>query len=236
VNLETTPWRKIVGNEVLKITGWAWRSERSLWRTIVRVVHSQKMCSRIWQKKRSRHHEFRLDALGEIAELLALRKLVRSGVCPRALASPFRGCARSCDCCSMLGKKRNSVPLEKPACAATSSADVAAKSFSTKRSSAASRTSAGRASLRRSRLPRDSGEDETGHYRESMSGSRWLRSCGSRVKTTCHICEAHEHDALLDLRSAHIAAFEWRAIPGQTYTIAPTQISASRPRRSCGGA
>ena len=111
MNLETTPWRKIVGNEVLKITGWAWRSERSLWRTIVRVVHSQKMCSRIWQKKRSRHHEFRLDALGEIAELLALRKLVRSGVCPRALASPFFAAALDLATAAPCLERRGTVSL-----------------------------------------------------------------------------------------------------------------------------
>src|SRR3990167_2077785 len=53
---------------------------------------------------------------------------------------------------SLLGKYRNSVPLETPARAATSSTRVAAKPFSTNRSSAASSSSPGRASLRRSRL------------------------------------------------------------------------------------
>ena len=53
---------------------------------------------------------------------------------------------------SLLGKYRNSVPLETPARAATSSTRVAAKPFSTNRSSAASSNSPGRASLRRLRL------------------------------------------------------------------------------------
>ena len=63
---------------------------------------------------------------------------------------------------SLLGKYRNSVPLDTPARAATSSTRVAANPFSTNRSSAASSSSPGRASLRRSRLVPAAVEGEEG--------------------------------------------------------------------------